>query len=140
MSTLTQENETGINNEGKHPNSPLKYLTASSIMSDKVINGSGEKLGSIKDIMIDITTGKIEYLVIECGGFLGMGEKFFAIPFRLLGINTEEHAFTLNQDKETLEKAPGFDKDHWPNTNSHEYDTSNVYWGGFMGANTGGAY
>jgi sporulation protein YlmC with PRC-barrel domain len=140
MSTLTKENLTGINEEGNHPNVPLKYLTASSIMSDKVLNKAGDKLGSVKDIMIDITNGQIEYVVIEFGGFLGIGEKFFAIPFRLLSIDTTEEALVLNQSREDLEKAPGFDKDHWPKTNSHEFDLSGAYWGGFMGPNTGGGF
>ncbi len=138
MTTLTSENSTGVNKEGNKVNLPLKYLTATSIMEDKVINTEGEKLGGVKDIMVDITTGKIEYVIIEFGGFLGIGEKFFAIPFKLLTINTEEHAWVLDQKKESLEAAPGFDKDHWPKTNSHEYDLSGAYWGGFMGANTGG--
>ncbi|MEO7991178.1 MAG: PRC-barrel domain-containing protein [Chryseolinea sp.] len=140
MTTLTSENLTGVNQEGNHPNMPLKYLTATSIMADKVINKEGEKLGGIKDIMVDITTGKIEYIIIEFGGFLGIGEKFFAIPFRLLAVNTNEHAWILDQTKETLEAAPGFDKDHWPKTNSHEFDNSGAYWGSFMGPNTGGGY
>src|SRR6187402_2233474 len=105
MTTLAKENLTGINQEGNHPNVPLKYLTASSIMSDKVLNKAGDKLGSVKDIMIDITNGQIEYVVIEFGGFLGIGEKFFAIPFRLLSIDTTEEALVLNQSREDLEKA-----------------------------------
>jgi len=140
MNTLLKDNESGTNHEGKHANTPLRYLTASSIIGDKVYNLQNEKLGEIKDIMIDIVVGKIEYFVIECGGFLGMGEKFFAIPFRLLEVNEEEQAYTLNQSKATLEKAPGFDKDHWPETNSHAMQETYTYWGGFMGANTGTEY
>ncbi len=140
MTTLAKENLTGVNHEGAHPNLPLKYLTATSIIKNKVNNKDGEKLGDIKDIMVDITTGQIEYVVIEFGGFLGIGEKFFAIPFRLLAFDTVEEACILDQTRETLEKAPGFDKDHWPKTNSHEFDNSNLYWGSFMGPNTGGGY
>lgn len=140
MTTLSKENLSGVNHGGMHPNTPLQYLTASSIMSNKVQNKKGDKLGDIKDIMIDITTGKIEYMVIEFGGFLGIGEKYFAVPFRLLTIDTVDEVYILDQDKETLENAPGFDKDHWPKTNSHEFDSSNLYWGSFMGQNTGGGY
>lgn len=138
MTTLSKENLTGVNHEGAHPNSPLKYLTVTSIIKNKVHNRDGEKLGDIKDIMIDLTTGQIEYVVVEFGGFLGIGEKFFAIPFRLIEFDTVEEACVLDQSRETLEKAPGFDKDHWPKTNSHEFDNSGRYWGSFMGQNTGG--
>ena len=140
MTTLSKENLTGENHEGAHPNLPLKYLTTTSIIKNKVNNKNGDKLGDIKDIMIDITTGKIEYVVIEFGGFLGIGEKFFAIPFRLIEFDTVEEACVLDQSKEALENAPGFDKDHWPKTNSHEFDNSGLYWGSFMGPNTGGGF
>lgn len=131
------DNLTGVNHEGSHPNSPLKFLTASSVIGDKVLNTHEERLGTIKDIMIDLSGGKIEYVVIELGGFLGIGEKFFAVPYSLLKVDPKNEAFILNQDKETLKNAPGFDKDHWPETNSHYYDSSTIYWGDFMGPNTG---
>jgi sporulation protein YlmC with PRC-barrel domain len=140
MKNFDSDNLSGENHAGMHPNSPLKFLTASSIMGDKVVNAGGEHLGGIKDIMIDITSGKVEYVVIELGGFLGIGEKYFAIPFGLLEVDPDKERFILNQTREALDSAPGFDKDHWPETNSHALDNSTVYWGGFMGANTGGAY
>ena len=64
MDNLQNENLTGINREGVHPNMPLKYLTATSIIGDKVYNEKDEHLGKIADIMIDIITAKIEYVVI----------------------------------------------------------------------------
>jgi len=140
METLEKDNATGENHEGKRANTPLRLLTATSIMGDKVFNRRNEKLGDIKDIMIDITEGKIEYLIIEFGGFLGVGEKFFAVPFRLLAVDTVKEAFILDQKKEVLAKAPGFDKDHWPETNSHALQESYTYWGGFMGSNSGSEY
>ena len=74
MDNLQNEN-LGINREGAHPNMPLKYLTATSIIGDKVYNEKDEHMGKIADIMIDITTAKIEYVVIGFGGFLTI-EKF----------------------------------------------------------------
>lgn len=125
MDTITNENLTGVNNEGPHPNVPLKYLTAKSIIGDKVHNGKNEHMGKIEDIMIDITTGKVEYVVIEFGGFLTIGEKYFAIPFGLLKVDPANKAFVFDQPREMLEKAPGFDLNHWPETNLHAEET---YW------------
>jgi sporulation protein YlmC with PRC-barrel domain len=125
MDTLSNENLTGVNREGAHPNMPLKFLTASSIIGDKVHNDKGEHMGKIEDIMIDISTGKIEYVVIEFGGFLTIGEKYFAIPFRLLQVDPANKEFIFNQPKEVLEKAPGFDINHWPETNLHGEES---YW------------
>ena len=136
MKTFETDNLTGINHEGAHPNSPLKFLTATSIIGDKVANPKGEHLGTIKDIMIDLNGGKIEYIVVEFGGFLGIGEKYFALPFGLFTIDTKHQAFCIDQSKEALKNAPGFDKNHWPETNTHLFDSSS-YWGGFMGVNSG---
>ena len=125
MDTITNENLTGVNHEGAIPNMPLKYLTAKSIIGDKVHNEKNEHMGKIEDIMIDITTGKIEYVVIEFGGFLTIGEKYFAIPFSLLKVDAENKAFIFDRPKEMLENAPGFDLNHWPETNFHAEET---YW------------
>ena len=125
MKTITEENLTGVNTEGKHPNVPLKYLAATSIIGDKVHNDKDEHLGAIEDIMLDVNTGKIEYYVIKFGGFLTIGEKYFAVPFNALKIDPVKKMFIFNESKEVLEKAPGFDMSHWPETNFHAEDK---YW------------
>lgn len=140
MNTLENDNITGVNDSGKLANTPVHYLTASSIAGDKVYNTIDEKLGEIKDLMINVHSGKIEYVIIEFGGFLGMGEKYFAVPYKALELDTSRHAFILDQKREMLENAPGFDKDHWPETNAHNMESTNAYWGSFMGPNTGAEY
>lgn len=127
MNQFSEDNLTGVNHEGSTANIPLQYLTASSIIGDKVRNLQEEDMGEIKDIMIDIATGKIDYLVIEFGGFLGIGVKYFAVPFHVLTVDTAQEGFIFNQPKEILENAPGFDKDQWPNTNNHMERVYN-YW------------
>ena len=125
MDTLANENLTGVNPEGAHPNRPLKFLTATSVIGDKVHNDKDEHMGTIEDVMLDINSGKVEYVVIKFGGFLTINEKYFAIPWKLLKIDPAKKAFILNQSKEMLEKAPGFDMSHWPETNFHAEET---YW------------
>lgn len=134
MQDFKKDNATGVNHEGVNPNIPLKFLTASSIIGDKVKDPKDNPMGSIKDLMVNLSTGKVEYVVIELGGFLGIGEKYFAFPFSFLTVDTVDESFVLDQDFEAIKNAPGFDKEHWPETNSHMFDTN---WGGFMGANTG---
>lgn len=135
-SNLEIENATGHNQLGANANRPVHVLTATSIIGDKVENRAGENIGKIKDIMINLQDGGIQYLVIEFGGFMGFGEKLFAIPFRALKLNAKEQDFILDVEKTFLETAPGFDPKHWPETNSHYFDV-NSYWGSFMGPNTG---
>lgn len=113
-------------------NTPLRILTANSLIGEKIQNPKGEHLGTVKDIMFDIKIGCIDYLVIEFGGILGMGEKLFAIPFQVFSIDTDKKLLILERSKESLQNAPGFDKNHWPGTNSRHFDEIHYFWG-YMG-------
>ena len=131
--TYQKDNLTGINHEGPTANTPVERLTATSIIGDAVESTGGEKLGNIDNIMINLTTGEIEYAVVEFGAFLGIGGKLFAVPFKELRLNAERKAFILNRDKEYLKQSPGFDKDHWPDTNDHSYfDNVRMYYGSYL--------
>lgn len=135
---LIDDNVTGRNHSGFHANNPVKFLTATSILGDHVSNVAGDHLGKIKDLMMDLSTGKIEYVVVEFGGFLDLHHKYFAIPFNALQLDAERSLFILNQTLDSFENQPGFNKDHWPNTNFHTQFTR--YQGSFMGANTGSEF
>lgn len=134
MKNFREDNASESNHEGVHPNMPLQFLTASSIIGDKVKDPKGNLMGSIKDLMVNLSTGQIEYVVIELGGFLGIGEKYFAFPYTFIAVDSKDETFVLDQDYETIKNAPGFDKDHWPKTNTHGFNSN---WAEFMGANTG---
>jgi sporulation protein YlmC with PRC-barrel domain len=90
-------------------------LSATTITGDEVCNLEDEKLGTIEDIMLDISTGKIRYAVLSSGGFLGIGDRLFAVPWSALKLDTEHKRFILDVDVEGLKAAPGFNKDEWPN-------------------------
>lgn len=100
-----------------------RVLSSSTITGDNVRNPQGEDLGKIKDLMIDTSSGRIAYAVLSFGGFLGMGDKLFAVPFKALRLHPEEHSFELDVDKERLERAHGFDKDNWPDMADHSWQT-----------------
>jgi len=89
-------------------------LSGSSLKGDKVVNYQGEDLGKIEEIMIDLDRGRVAYVVLSFGGFLGVGDKLFAIPWQAFSVDTTQKRLILNADKELLEKAPGFDKNNWP--------------------------
>lgn len=90
-------------------------ISASTISGDKVRNRKNEDLGKIEDIMLDVGDSRIAYAVLSFGGFMGMGDKYFAIPWESLELDTANKCMILNVDKAVLENAPGFDKDNWPN-------------------------
>jgi sporulation protein YlmC with PRC-barrel domain len=105
-------------NRGLHP----RLLTAGSIVGDRVRNEKGETLGKIDELMVDLENGKIHYVVLASGGFLGIGDKLFAIPLNAMRVDGPNKEFVLNVDKEMLERAPGFDKNNWPDFTSREYE------------------
>lgn len=92
-----------------------ELMGADTLMGNDVYNLKDEDLGDIKEIMLDMRTGRVSYAVLSFGGFLGMGEKLFAVPWSALTLDTTNKRFTLNVDKDRLESAPGFNQDSWPN-------------------------
>jgi sporulation protein YlmC with PRC-barrel domain len=88
---------------------------ASSITGTKVLNPMGERLGTIEDVMLHADSGDIAYAVLSFGGFMGVGEKLFAIPWEALTIDADQ-GIVVNVDRERLEQAPGFGKDDRPST------------------------
>lgn len=107
-------------------------LSATSLMKDRVVNPEGEDLGKVEEIMIDITSGRVAYVVLSFGGFLGLGEKMFAIPWQAITIDTNRKVFILNVNKATLEKAPGFDKNNWPQTTDSDWLTGIYQYYGYQ--------
>ena len=99
-----------------------RVMSAGTLAGDRVRNSAGEDLGKIEEIMLDVPTGRVAYAVLSFGGFLGLGNKLFAVPWEALTLNERDHEFILNVDKEQLESAPGFDKDNWP-------DMADPQWG-----------
>jgi len=85
------------------------------VIGSKVVNQQNEDLGKIEDVVIDTDSGRIAYAVLTFGGFLGMGDKYFAIPWEAFRFSLTENRAVLNVEKRLLENAPGFNKDSWPN-------------------------
>lgn len=112
----------------------------------RVYNANNESLGKIEDLVIDPQAGKIRYAVLTFGGILGMGDKYFAVPWSKLsfvskgttraGTAKEDYA-VLDLPKDTLKNAPGFDKDHWPDFADRAWhDTIEHYYGAHRAAST----
>jgi sporulation protein YlmC with PRC-barrel domain len=103
-----------------------RVLSSSSLTGDKVVNSAGEDLGKLDDIMIDLATGRIAYAVLSFGGFLGIGNKLFAIPWSRLSVDEVNKRMILDVDRDLLERAPGFDKDNWPDMSDPSFG-SQIY-------------
>lgn len=90
-------------------------VSASKIIGEAVVNRQNEDLGKIHELVIDAKEGRLAYAVLSFGGFMGMGNKLFALPWKAFEFSTTENKLILNVDKEKLKAAPGFDQDaKWP--------------------------
>ena len=100
-----------------------QIVSASTLNGMRVENLTGDKVGEIKDIMLNTVQGDISYVVLSVDtGFLNMGSKYFAIPFEVLKFDShQEDVIIFNIDKERLENSPGFDKDNWPSGPQMEF-------------------
>jgi sporulation protein YlmC with PRC-barrel domain len=110
-------------------------VAADTLEGDRVVDRSNEELGTIQDIMVDVQRGCVAYAVMSCGGFLGVGDKLFPIPWNALTLDSERKCFVLDADRERFQDAPGFDKDRWPSmadsswaSQVHDYYGVRPYW------------
>lgn len=105
------------------------------LIGKSVQNRAGEDLGDIEDLVIDLPEGRVAYAVLSFGGFLGVGDKFFAVPPDALEWSADDDTLVLNVERSVLEQAPGFDKDNWPDladrawgASIYRYYGRNPYW------------
>jgi sporulation protein YlmC with PRC-barrel domain len=86
-------------------------LSSSTLQGDTIVTPDGDKLGTLKEIMLDLNTGSVAYAVLAKGGVMGVGERLFAVPWRLLSVDTDEKRLVLDVDPDILENSTGFDAD-----------------------------
>src|SRR5207237_5795395 len=89
--------------------------TAHLIASDKVEGtpvrrSNGDKVGTIERVMIDKLTGKVAYAVMSFGGFMGIGEDFYPLPWSLLTYNPRLDAYEVNITEQQLKRAPKYSR------------------------------
>ena len=122
-------NDTNINVNGlyKGPDESgpgPDVMGAGTLIGNDVCNAEYEALGTVTEIMLDMRSGEVAYAVMSFGGFLGMGEKLFAVPWSALVLDTKNKRFVLDVDKERFENAPGFDPNDWPDMANQEWEKS----------------
>jgi len=89
-----------------------ELVSAASLSGERVLTRRGEIIGDVSELMLDVQRGRIAYVVVAHGGFMGLGERLHAIPWRALRI--EGDCLVLDAERATFLGAPGFDKEHWP--------------------------
>ena len=91
-----------------------RYISANRLKQYDVINKIGQDMGQVQSFVIDMVAGRIAFVVVSFEGFLGISDKWFAMPWAILTWSDENKKFILDMPKADLEKAPGMDKNNWP--------------------------
>ena len=86
---------------------------ASKVIGSEVRNKSGEKIGDIRDLVVD-DHGTIKLAIVSTGGFLGVGDRLHAVPWDVLTLGPKDDHI-LDIDKAHLQATPGFTSKTWPN-------------------------
>lgn len=102
-------------------------MRASKLIGKNVRNPQGEKLGEIKDLILDVNNDRVYYAVLEFGGFLGLGEKLFAYPLRFFDASKDSDNLVLKVSKQQLKDAPGFARDNWPDWATYHGEVNKHY-------------
>jgi sporulation protein YlmC with PRC-barrel domain len=111
-----------------HLSTVTKANKASDLIGMDVRNNQNEKLGDIKDLVLDLHSGKVAYAVLSVGGFLGIGDKYIAVPPESFSVAPDGKNLVLNADKAKIQNAPGFAKNDWPDVNTPTWRTHSRYW------------
>jgi sporulation protein YlmC with PRC-barrel domain len=98
-----------------------RVASALSLAKNGVTNENGDDLGKVEDIMVDLETGRVSFVVVASGGLLGRDGRLYAVPWEAMKISLHDKKFILNITKETMSNAPSFHRSNWP-------DLSNLSW------------
>jgi sporulation protein YlmC with PRC-barrel domain len=105
----------------RHAGPGVDLMSTDMLAGIDVFNHDSEYIGDVKDIILDVHSGRVDYAILSFDGLQGLGEKLFAVPWEALLFDSGQKCFLLDVDKEHLRIAPAFDKDDWP-------DMTNQWW------------
>ena len=83
-------------------------ISADKVIGTNVYNRAGEKLGSVYALMLNKLNGQVAYAVMSFGGFLGIGESYHPLPWRILTYDTRMGGYVVDLDRRQLEDAPTY--------------------------------
>lgn len=96
-------------------------LSATALINLPVRSTANEDLGTIEELMIDQGSGCVTFAVLSFDGLGSPNGKLFPVPWETLYLDINSRTFILNIARSTLENAPGFDSDHWPDMADREW-------------------
>jgi len=83
-------------------------ILASKVKGTAVYNTAGDKIGHVEDIVLDKKSDHIMFAALGFGGVLGIGEKYYPVPWSVLDYNPDKGGYVVPMSKATIEKAPAY--------------------------------
>lgn len=118
-----QERRREYGYDDRHEGLPIeetsRLIASNKVEGTAVYARDGARLGSIYNFMVDKRTGRVEYAVMTYGGFLGMGTRYYPLPWDILSYDTRLGGYHVDMLERELERAPSFDRSSEPS-----FDTS----------------
>lgn len=115
--------------EGLPMDETSRLIASNKVEGTTVYGREGSKIGTIYNFMVDKYSGRVEYAVLSYGGFLGMGERYAAIPWKMLDYDTREGGYHIDMTERELKDAPSFDRDSEPRFDDKYGDRVHGYYG-----------
>ncbi|HXO01249.1 MAG TPA: PRC-barrel domain-containing protein [Stellaceae bacterium] len=99
-------------------NETHNLISADKVVGTAVYNTQGERLGSVYGLMLNKLNGQVAYAIMSFGGFLGIGESYHPLPWRVLTYDTRLGGYVVDMDRSRLEQAPSY-----TSANEPDWDT-----------------
>jgi sporulation protein YlmC with PRC-barrel domain len=91
-----------------HTDTDGHLIAAHQVQGTTVYNTALEKLGRVEDVMLDKASGRIAYAILSFGGFLGIGDSYYPLPWEKLRYDTDIGGYVVDVGRDVLEGAPSY--------------------------------
>jgi sporulation protein YlmC with PRC-barrel domain len=91
------------------PSGHTTAILASKVRGTPVYNDTGDKIGTVEDIVLDKQSNQILFAALGFGGVLGMGEKYYPVPWSMLDYSEDKGGYVVPLNKESIKKAPAYE-------------------------------
>jgi sporulation protein YlmC with PRC-barrel domain len=116
-----QSDTTGVAGAAVATDETDRLIASDKVEGTAVYNPRGERLGKVYNFMVDKFTGQVAYAVMSFGGFLGMGESYYPLPWKVLTYDTRLGGYVVDLDRSRLEGAPSYTTSALPNWSDRDY-------------------
>jgi len=110
--------------DDRHEGLPIdetsRLIASNKVEGTPVYSRDRQRLGTVYNFMVDKVSGQAEYAVLRYGGFMGVGQRYYPLPWRVLTYQRDAGGYVIDMAAQDFEDAPSFDRSDEP-AFDHEY-------------------